>query len=56
MAKLKVGILISGRGSNMAALIKAAEAGLTGNPGAYRDYVLQPYAYRLESPSAASKD
>jgi phosphoribosylglycinamide formyltransferase-1 len=26
MAKLKVGILISGRGSNMAALIKAAEA------------------------------
>jgi len=26
MAKLKVGILISGRGSNMAALIRAAQA------------------------------
>ena len=26
MAKLKVGILISGRGSNMAALIEAAKA------------------------------
>ena len=26
MAKLKVGVLISGRGSNMAALIRAAEA------------------------------
>jgi hypothetical protein len=29
-------------------VIKAAEAGLTGNPGAYRDYVIKPYAYRTE--------
>jgi len=33
-------------------ILKAAEAGLAGSPGLYRDYVLKPYAYRL-SPEAA---
>ncbi len=31
-------------------VIKAAEDGRTGNAGAYRDYLLKPYAYRPGSP------
>jgi hypothetical protein len=30
-------------------ILKAAEAGLTGNAGLYRDYALKPYSYRLGS-------
>ena len=46
MAKLKVGILISGRGSNMAALIAAGETVrevgvIEGAPGAEADCVVE---------------
>ena len=30
-------------------IVKAAEAGMTGNPNDYRDYVIKPYAYRAST-------
>jgi hypothetical protein len=30
-------------------IVKAAEAGLMGNPNEYRDYVIKPYAYRAST-------